>query len=291
MTTTALALRADAPAVPAGALIPHNLDAVMRVGAVLAQSGYFKDARAESQAVAKVLYGMEIGIGPVSAMMSVHIIEGKPAPAANLVAARIKQSGRYNYRVREHSGERCRIEFFERAGAEWESLGMVEWSMEDARRAALLGRGPWKNYPRAMLFARAITEGARTHCPDVFGGAAVYTPEELGADVDAEGNPIGGSLPPAQTHAEHEFGGVELITDEQRELLENLLRSHVITDAEREKMTAAIPGMSKARATKAIDGLLDTVKERKEIEKQERADAGMAEPAEERGEAWEEDAA
>lgn len=174
---------------------------VMTVGRVLAQSGYFKDARQEAQAVAKVLYGQELGIGPVTAMMSIHIIEGKPAASANLVAARIKTSGRYDYRVREHSAQACVIEFFERDHAgNRETLGIVSWSMDDARAAGLTGRAPWKSYPRAMLFARAITEGARTHCPDVFGGAPVYTPEELGADVDAEGDPVANGSARAPAH-------------------------------------------------------------------------------------------
>jgi hypothetical protein len=165
----------------------------MELGNVLARSGYFKDARDASQAVVKVLFGREIGIGPVSAMMGIHIIEGKPAPSANLIAARIKSSGRYDYRVREHTTEACRLEFFERdSKGGRESLGVVEWTMDDAKRAGLTGKAgsPWQKYPRAMLFARAISEGARVHAPELFGGAPVYTPEELGAEVDAEGNAV-----------------------------------------------------------------------------------------------------
>ena len=40
----------------------------------------------------------------------------------------------------------------------------------------------WKNYPRNMLFARAMTNGARWFCPDVYCG---YAEEELeGVVVD-----------------------------------------------------------------------------------------------------------
>ena len=44
----------------------------------------------------------------------------------------------------------------------------------------------WRKYPRNMLFARAISNGARWYCPDLFGGSPVYTPDELGAEVDGE---------------------------------------------------------------------------------------------------------
>ena len=43
-----------------------------------------------------------------------------------------------------------------------------------------------------MLFARAMSNGVRWYCPDVFAGMAVYTPDEMGADVDGEGNVIEG---------------------------------------------------------------------------------------------------
>jgi hypothetical protein len=40
------------------------------------------------------------------------------------------------------------------------------------------GLSGWGKYPRSMLFARAVTDGARTFAPDVFGGA-VYGEGEL----------------------------------------------------------------------------------------------------------------
>jgi hypothetical protein len=66
------------------------------------------------------------------------------------------------------------------------------FTIEDARAADLIaGKNghTWKKYARNMLFARALTNGARWHCADVFGGP-VYTPEEMGAAVDGEGEVI-----------------------------------------------------------------------------------------------------
>jgi hypothetical protein len=57
--------------------------------------------------------------------------------------------------------------------------------MDDAKAANLKGEN-WTNYPRNMLFARAVSNGAKWFCPDLFGGAPVYTPEELGAALDGE---------------------------------------------------------------------------------------------------------
>jgi hypothetical protein len=38
-----------------------------------------------------------------------------------------------------------------------------------------------------MLFARAMSNGVRWFCPDVFSGNTVYTPDELGAETDDNG--------------------------------------------------------------------------------------------------------
>jgi hypothetical protein len=59
-----------------------------------------------------------------------------------------------------------------------QTIGVSSFTMEDAKRAGLSGGDNWKKYPRNMLFARAMSNGAKWYCPDVFGGP-VYTPDEL----------------------------------------------------------------------------------------------------------------
>jgi hypothetical protein len=49
--------------------------------------------------------------------------------------------------------------------------------MEQAKRAGLATKDVWKQYPRAMLRARVVSEGIRTIFPGVLGG--LYTPEEV----------------------------------------------------------------------------------------------------------------
>ena len=45
-------------------------------------------------------------------------------------------------------------------------------------------------FPRNMLFARSLSNGVKWFCPDIFLGAPVYTPDELGATVDEQGEVI-----------------------------------------------------------------------------------------------------
>lgn len=172
------------------------------LGAVLARSGYFSDVREASQAIVKVLYGRELGIGPVTAMLGLHVIQGKPSPSAGLLAALIQRSGRYRYRVQRLDAEGCELAFFEREGDQWIPLGRSTFGRQDAEATgAYTGKNAqtWKAYGRNMLFARALSNGARWFCADVFGGA-VYTPEELGAAVNEAGDVVPGPYGPTNRH-------------------------------------------------------------------------------------------
>ena len=155
---------------------------IFRLGDVFARSGYFQDAREAQQAIVKILAGRELGIPPVAAMTGIYLINGRVALGANLIAAAIKRSGRYDYRVQRLDNEACEIVFFQGT----ERIGESTFTLADARKA---GTKNTEKFARNMLFARAISNGARWHCPDIFGGP-IYTPEELGASVNDEGEVV-----------------------------------------------------------------------------------------------------
>lgn len=160
----------------------NTIDEVARVAKMMAESGYFSDAREAAQAGVKIMAGLAWGIDPFSAMTGINIIQGKPGAGAGIMAAKVKGSGRYDYRVREMTDKVCSIEFFEGS----ESLGVSTFTIEDAKKANTKNLD---KFPRNMLFARAMSNGQRWYCPDVF-TTPVYTPEELGADVDRDGNVV-----------------------------------------------------------------------------------------------------
>jgi hypothetical protein len=161
----------------------NTVEDMNKMSEVLAKSGFFDDAKSAAQCFVKILAGKELGFPAFSSMTGIHIIKGKPAIGANLMAAKIKASGKYDYRIKTLTSELCEIEFFQGT----ESLGISSFSKADAVAAATQNMS---KFARNMLFARAVSNGVRFYCPDVFLGAPVYTPEELGAEVDAEGNVI-----------------------------------------------------------------------------------------------------
>ncbi len=152
-------------------LIPTKPDDIMTLAQSLAKSGYFQDARDASQAFVKVLAGAELGIPPFQAMSGIHVISGKPVLGAGLIASLIKRSGKYDYRVTEQSDQLCSIDFYQGA----DKIGTSLFTLEMAKKAGV------KNLDKFavnMLFARAISNGAKWYTPDIFGGA-VYTDGEI----------------------------------------------------------------------------------------------------------------
>jgi hypothetical protein len=163
-----------------GTLTIQSMDDLARLSEMMAKSGFFEDCKSAAQAGVKIMCGLELGIPAFASLTGIHLIKGKPTIGANIMAALIKKSGRYNYRVLEHTDQVCRIAFYEGK----EQIGVSEFTATDAQR---MGTQNMNKFPKNMLFARAISNGIKFHCPDLFLGAPVYTPEELGAEIDEEG--------------------------------------------------------------------------------------------------------
>jgi len=172
-----------------GGLAIHNIEDLSRLSNMLAKSGFFADAKEAAQCGVKVLAGLELGFGAIASMVGIHIIQGKPSIGANLMAAAVKRSGKYNYRITRHDNDGCTIVFYENG----EVIGESTFTRSDAIAAgALDGKNghTWKKFPRNMMFNRAMSNGVRWYCPDIFAGNVTYTPEELECEVDEEGNTV-----------------------------------------------------------------------------------------------------
>jgi len=105
-----------------------------------------------------------------------HIISGKPTLKSEAMLARFQAAGGkvewHEYTIESVSGTFTHPQ----AG----SL-KVTWTIQDAKRAGLLGNPTWQKYPRQMLRNRVTAEGIRSTYPGVLSGC--YTPEEI-ADLN-----------------------------------------------------------------------------------------------------------
>lgn len=165
----------------------NTLEGKMKYAQALATSSLLP--RSYQRQPGNLLFALEyadaLGVSPIHAITSIHVIEGKPTASADLIAALIRKAG---HKLRVSGDDRkARAVLIRHDDPEFEFV--AEWDLDKAKAAGLTGKGVWKSYPGAMLRSRAITEVARMGAPDALYGV-IYTPEELGATVDAEGEPV-----------------------------------------------------------------------------------------------------
>lgn len=144
--------------------------------------------RGKPEAVlAAMLTGEELGIKPMTSLQKIHVIEGRPGLASELMRALILQHG-HEIWIEEKSTTRVTVAGCRKGS---ERVSRVTWTADDVKRAGLDGRPNHKKYPRAMLTARATAELARDIFPDVIGG--LYALEELqdGFGFGEDDDPIG----------------------------------------------------------------------------------------------------
>lgn len=130
--------------------------------------------------VAAILYGDELGLGPMQSLSKIAVIDGKPALSAEAQRALILAAG-HEIWTEEASSTRVTVSG-RRAGSERTSS--VTWTLDDAKKAGLAGKPSYRAYPRQMLTARASAELARLLFADVIGGLAASEELEAGDDVD-----------------------------------------------------------------------------------------------------------
>lgn len=171
-----------------------SLNDTLSLGKVLAESGMFKDARTAAQAVVKILAGRELGFPPIASLISIHMIEGKPTLGSHLLAAAIRDSGRYDFEILEHTDQVCAVRFTRKMhDGQWKNLEPVErlTLQEAVDKGWTANKTPWLKTPKNMLFARCLTNGHKFHCPNLFGGMLVYDADELDGE-STNGIPEGG---------------------------------------------------------------------------------------------------
>lgn len=150
----------------------------MAVGKVFAESGLFPDVKSQAQAAVKILAGRELGLSPFESMKNIYLVNGKLALQSNALASLVKSSKKYDYHVDVSTNEECKISFFEKVDGKKEPVGVSEFTFKDAAKAGLVNKDNWKNFPKNMLFARALANGVRFYCPDAACGWAT-TAEEV----------------------------------------------------------------------------------------------------------------
>lgn len=178
-------------------IVQDFLKEPMAIGEVFAKSGMFPDVKSQSQAVVKILAGKELGLSPFESMASIYIVNGKLALMSKAMAALIKRSKIYDYKIDKFTEDECTITLLRKDSEGTSELGKSSFTIKDAAKAGVVNKDVWKNYPRNMLFSRAIANLARWFCPEIISGYSVVeelndlgeevVPAKVTVAIDAEG--------------------------------------------------------------------------------------------------------
>ena len=122
--------------------------------------------------------GKAIGIAPAQSLYEIYVVNGRPSPSANLMAALVRRAG-HIIRIKGDA-QACTATLIRKDDPEFPFE--ATWTMQQAHDAKLTGKDTWKQYPAAMLRARAIAEVVRMGASECVLGMD-YSAEEM-RDVD-----------------------------------------------------------------------------------------------------------
>lgn len=148
-------------------------------------------ARGKAADVAIILLAArDMGIPLTQALAKLNVIEGRLTLSAEVMVALVLRDG---HRIWcETLDATHAVAAGQRRGDEY--VTRFSFTMDDADAAGLKGKDNWRKYPKAMLWARAVSGLVRMHFPDVTAGIT-YTPEEMGDEDRFTAHPATGVEP------------------------------------------------------------------------------------------------
>ncbi len=165
-----------------------EINTLSKIGSMAIKSGFLPSSiKTPEQAIIIALKGKELGIPPFQSFSQIAVVQGKPTISAELMLALIYKNiltAEINF-VKSDSTS-CVIEARRNKDSKFSKF---EFNMEDAKKAGLMNKDNWNKYPAAMFRARAISAMARALFADAIAGCS-YVPEELGANVNEDGEVI-----------------------------------------------------------------------------------------------------
>lgn len=213
---------------------PDEALQLQQVSSALFQSGLYNGLKNEAGAFAAVLWGRERGVGAMTSLQNMFIVNGKLACSAQMIQALAYNHAGVTTTVKRSDNQECQLIMHRPNHPDMP----ISFTMDDAKKAGLLRSGSsWAKYPSDMLYARAITKGVRRIAPDAITG--FYTVDEIKPDW---------------TEAEEIQVEFEPATQPQLDLIVRLLsQKDIDEDLYNDIQIKASSGkMSKAEAGKAI---------------------------------------
>lgn len=159
------------------ALAIRSTQELAAIGKLFEESGMFGCSQ-QGQGTVLAMSCVMMGKSPLEINQTYHIIDGKLSMRADAMLAKFLERGG-RFRIEERSKDRAAATFFKD-----ENELQADYTMADAREAGIcFQRGGktlktnWRQHPKAMLWARLVSDSVRALDPGVNMGT--YSPEEI----------------------------------------------------------------------------------------------------------------
>lgn len=150
-------------------------------GALLVKSRMLpQSVQSPEAAVTIMIKGMELGLPPMAALNGITVIQGKPTVSPQLMLSLINRSGQLED-LQITTGKDGATVTMKRKGR---SAFSASFGPNEAASMGLNTKDNYKKQAPVMYQWRAVAACARVVFPDVIDG--MYTPEEMGADVQVD---------------------------------------------------------------------------------------------------------
>lgn len=184
------------------------MPALLRAADLIYQTPFVpKGLRTPGGTLGAMMYGRELGLPPITALQSLHEINGKVGMSAEMMRARITAAG-HEFVIVEATAQRCRIRCRRKEDKlDPEAWRVVEYLYSEAVLAGddrnKDGRQQGTNYqkrPVDMLVARCTTRAARWHFPEeIHGLSSAEELDDLARSSEFEGPAPTSTAPVART--------------------------------------------------------------------------------------------
>lgn len=158
-------------------LAPQSFGELEHIAQVLAGSDIVpKDLIKKPANVLLVLmFGNEIGLTPAQALQNVMVVNGRPSLWGDAVMGLVESSNLQDWWKDEFNPTLDGGTWIFTTKRKGREPVVRAFSMKDAQTAKLTEKdGPWKHYPKRMLFNRARAFALRDTYPDVLKGLQVF---------------------------------------------------------------------------------------------------------------------
>lgn len=155
------------------AIIPKNFTDILNMSEVFYQSGMApKSLDSASKIAVAIQYGLEVGLPPMQALQNIAVVGQRPCLWGDALPALIYKHNHSLDESIEGEGDDMIATCILTRGDTGQKITKT-FSMKQAKKAGLAGKGVWRSYPERMLQMRARGFAVRDGAPDAMVGLAV----------------------------------------------------------------------------------------------------------------------